>query len=120
MLRGINSDALRAAFLSGEFIALGQANTPFSVIGDRSVSRKRRSGYCPAIVQALRLLSSRALSSRTTAQIVRKTWRKSTFRPQMFTMENSGATLKKPIFCLDNGEYLSRKYLRFLRLFVVL
>ena len=46
-LRGIYSDALRAASLSDEFIAWGQANTPFSVIGDWSVSRKRNA---PGIV----------------------------------------------------------------------
>jgi hypothetical protein len=45
-LRGIYSDALRAASCSGEFIALGQANTPLS-IGDWSVSRKRNA---PGIV----------------------------------------------------------------------
>jgi hypothetical protein len=37
-LRGIYSDALRAASCSDEFIAFGQSHTPFSVIGDRSVS----------------------------------------------------------------------------------
>jgi len=46
-LCGIYSDALRAASLSDEFIAWGQANTPFSVIGDWSVSRKRNA---PGIV----------------------------------------------------------------------
>src|SRR5262249_36012027 len=57
-LRSIYADALRAASCSGEFIALGQANTPLS-IGDWSVSRKRsapgivppshrRSGCSPA------------------------------------------------------------------------
>jgi hypothetical protein len=68
-LRGIYSDALRAASLSGEFIALGQANTPFSVIGEWSVSLKGRSRYCPAIVQALGLLSSIALSSCATVRL---------------------------------------------------
>jgi len=59
-LRGIYSDALRAASCSGEFIACGQANTPSSMIGDWSVSRKRnapgivppshrRSGCSPAV-----------------------------------------------------------------------
>jgi hypothetical protein len=37
-LRGVYSDALRAASCLGEFIALGQSHTPFSVIGDWSVS----------------------------------------------------------------------------------
>jgi hypothetical protein len=45
-LRGIHSDAPRAASGSGEFIASGQANTPLS-IGDWSVSRKRNA---PGIV----------------------------------------------------------------------
>src|SRR5262249_45110494 len=57
-LRGIYSDALRAASLSDEFIAFGQANTPFSVIGAGApLSRDapsivppshRRSGCSPA------------------------------------------------------------------------
>jgi hypothetical protein len=46
-LRGIYSDALRAASCSGEFIASGQANTPLS-IGDWSVSQKRNApGIAP-------------------------------------------------------------------------
>ena len=47
-------------FSSGEFIALGQANTHFSMIWDWSASCERRSEYCPAIAQALGLLSSSA------------------------------------------------------------
>jgi hypothetical protein len=46
-LRGIYSDALRAASCSGEFIAYGQANASLSRIGDWSVSRKRNA---PGIV----------------------------------------------------------------------
>jgi hypothetical protein len=70
-LRGIYSDALRAASCSGEFIAFGQSNTSFSVIGNRSGPLKRRSGYryCPAIAQALGLLSSSALSSCATVRL---------------------------------------------------
>jgi hypothetical protein len=58
-LRGISSDALRAASGLGEFIAFGQSHTLFSVIGGRSVSflrdapgmvppSCRRSGCSPA------------------------------------------------------------------------
>jgi hypothetical protein len=69
-LRGIYSDALRAASCSGEFIACGQANTPLSMIGDRErLSKEKRSRYCPAIAQALGLLSSSALSSCATARL---------------------------------------------------
>jgi len=59
-LRGICSDARRAASLSGEFIALGQANTLSQGLGAESVSRsrnapgivppsRRRSGCSPAL-----------------------------------------------------------------------
>jgi hypothetical protein len=69
-LRGIYSDALRAASCSGEFIALGQANTHLSMIGDQErLSKKKRSRYCPAIAQALELLSSSALSSCATDRL---------------------------------------------------
>jgi hypothetical protein len=55
-LRGICSDALRAASLSDEFIALGQANTLFSRMGGlEHLSFKKCS---TAIAQALGLLSS--------------------------------------------------------------
>src|SRR5262245_36121224 len=68
--RGICSDALRAASLSDEFIALGQANTPFSRIGGlEHLSFKKCSRHCPAIAQALGLLSSSALSSCATDQL---------------------------------------------------
>jgi hypothetical protein len=63
-LRGIYSHALRAASCSGEFIAYGQANTPFiNDWGLERLSKEKRSRYCPAIAQALGLLSSSALSS---------------------------------------------------------
>src|SRR5262245_22051918 len=68
-LRGICLDALRAASLSDEFIAFGQANTHFSMIWDWSASRERRSEYCPAIAQALGLLSSSALPSCATDRL---------------------------------------------------
>src|SRR4029453_15291060 len=69
-LRGICSDALRAASLSDEFIALGQANTPFSRIGGlEHLSFKKCSRHCPAIAQALGLLSSRALPSCATDRL---------------------------------------------------
>jgi hypothetical protein len=54
-----------------EFIALGQDKTCF--LRDRNVSEKvpqRRSWFCPAIGQALGLLSSIALSSHPTMLIV--------------------------------------------------
>jgi hypothetical protein len=59
-LRGIYSDALRAASCLGEFFALGQSHTPLSQrLGTGApLFRKRRSGYGPAIAQALGLLSS--------------------------------------------------------------
>jgi hypothetical protein len=68
-LHGICLDALRAASLSDEFIAFGQANTHFSMIWDWSASRQRRSEYYTAIAQALGLLSSRALPSCATDRL---------------------------------------------------
>src|SRR5215813_8294255 len=69
-LRGICSDALRAASLSAEFIAFGQANTHFSRIeGLERLRFKKRSRHCPAIAQALGLLSSSALPSCATDRL---------------------------------------------------
>ena len=79
-LRGIYSDALRAASCLGEFFALGQSHTPLSQrLGTGApLFRKRRSGYGPAIAQALGLLSSSVPYPPRDGSIVRKVWRKST------------------------------------------
>jgi len=88
-LRGIYSDALRAASCSGEFIALGQSNTPF--LDDWGLERRskenapgivppsrRRSGCSPA--GTLSSCATDRLSARNLVEI--NQWKSLTYRIQ--------------------------------------
>ncbi len=79
-LRGVYSDALRAASCLGEFIALGQSHTSFSVIGDWSVSLSKETlrVWSRHRAGAKGALSSKCPILLRDGSIVRKVWRKST------------------------------------------